>query len=159
MIPALTGPAIRHRPEQFQQVSANLGDRGRPNSRSGRAIGNGNGRLDHVGAPVGREEFVRELLVLPELCHVMPPDTPQRDLIATSRRKPPSRSPAALNDLETAVRPTPAMHADVTSVGSRQLARTITLAQASWPEPPELVRPAPEPTYSRIDPRAAVRSR
>src|SRR5258706_9336676 len=103
MIPALTGPAIRHRPEQFQQVSANLGDRGRPNSRSGRAIGNGNGRLDHVGAPVGREEFVRELLVLPELCHVMPPDTPQRDLIATSRRKPPCRSPAALNDLETAV--------------------------------------------------------
>ena len=34
MIPALTGPAIRHRPEQVQQVITDIGDRGRHGTRS-----------------------------------------------------------------------------------------------------------------------------
>jgi hypothetical protein len=46
---------------------------------------------------------VRGPLVLPELCHYLPPDTPHRDRIATSPYKPVSHSTAAVNDLETAV--------------------------------------------------------
>jgi hypothetical protein len=46
---------------------------------------------------------VRRPLVLPELCHHLPSDTPHRDLIATSPHKSVSHSPAVINDLETTV--------------------------------------------------------
>jgi len=46
MIPALTGPAIRHRAEQFQQVIATFGEHGRYGRRNTSAISNSNGRLN-----------------------------------------------------------------------------------------------------------------
>jgi hypothetical protein len=76
---------------------------------------------------VVREEFVRELLVLLELCHVMPPDTPHRDPIATSHRKPPSRPSVALNDLGTAV-----------ALGFTALLLAVSLVTAIWPPPRRL---------------------
>lgn len=54
------------------------------------AISKSNGKLNHSEAPVACKGSVRRPLVLPELCHRLPPDTPYRDLIATS-----SHSPAA----------------------------------------------------------------
>jgi hypothetical protein len=51
MIPALPQPAIRHRPEQFEQIIADFGDRRRRGRRSRAAISNRNGRLDHGEAP------------------------------------------------------------------------------------------------------------
>jgi hypothetical protein len=50
-IPALPRPAIRHRPEQFEQIIADFGDRRRRGRRSRAAISNRNGRLDHDEAP------------------------------------------------------------------------------------------------------------
>src|SRR5258708_4469784 len=66
MIPALTGPAIRQRPEQVQQVITDIGDRGRHGTRSRLVISKDNGRLDHGEAP-GMTRICRKIRVIPEL--------------------------------------------------------------------------------------------
>jgi hypothetical protein len=84
MIPALIRPAIGDRPEQFQQVIADLGDRGRRYGRNRLATSNSNARLNHGEAPVVCEESAKRPLALPDLHRALPPDTPHRDSIATS---------------------------------------------------------------------------
>ena len=66
MIPALTGPAIRHRAEQFQQVTADLGDHGRRGRRNPFAVSKDNGRLNQGEAP-GMTRICRKTPVIPEL--------------------------------------------------------------------------------------------
>ena len=99
MIPALTGPAIRHRPEQFQQVTADFGDYGRRSRRNRLAVGKDNGRLDHGEAP-GMTRICRKTPVIPEL---RPISTATRH--TRSHQDIPSCDAAllTLNDLETAV--------------------------------------------------------
>ena len=96
MIPALPGPAIRHRPEQFQQVIADFGDYGR---RGRLTISTGNGRLDHGEAP-GMTRIFRKTSGHTGVSSCFPQirrtRSHQRILSRDARRK-----PATLNDLET----------------------------------------------------------
>jgi hypothetical protein len=52
MIPALTRPPVRHRSEQFQQVTAHIRDRGRHDLAYRCGHGRRNDRLNHDEAPV-----------------------------------------------------------------------------------------------------------
>jgi hypothetical protein len=86
MIPALPRSPIRHRGEQFQQVTASTGGCGRKCSRL--TISNGNGRLDHGEAP-GRLRICGKTHVFPEL----------RPISAARRQRAESSAGTAIRDM------------------------------------------------------------
>jgi hypothetical protein len=90
MIPALTGPAIRHRAEQFQQVTTDLGDWRLRGRRNRLAISNSNGTLDHGEAP-GMMRIRRKTFVIPELrliCTATPHTRSHRDIPSRDATQP-----------------------------------------------------------------------